>query len=173
MISGAAPMISKEQLVASMCDEMRIVRHLARKVPAHALGWRPTPGQRSTIELLRYLSTAAIDLAREVASGEWDVTRVTGKAPTRLREEDFDAAMARQEKDLRELLAPFDDRAMAERRAILPTGAATTLGHALLEVVLKALVGYRMQLFLYAKASGNASLTTLDCWFGVESPAAR
>jgi hypothetical protein len=160
---------TKQQLIASMGDEIRIIRHLARKVPSSALAWRPSPGQRSTIELLRYLSTAAVDLAREVVSGSWNVENVRDKAPKDLPYEAFDAAMERQHRDLLALLAPFDDAALREKPAVLPDGARTTLDAALMNVVLKALVAYRMQLFLHAKASGNAALTTLDCWYGVDA----
>jgi hypothetical protein len=162
--------LSKAQLLDSISGEIRIVRHLARKVPPRALDWRPSPSQRSTIELLRYLSTAGIDLARALLSGTWDPAAVTGQAPTTLRFEDFDPAMARQEADLRAALGPLTERDLAERRATLPTGETTNLGAALVAVVLKALVAYRMQLFLHAKASGNDALTTADCWFGVDSP---
>jgi hypothetical protein len=41
------------------------------------------------------------------------------------------------------------------------------LGEALIELVLKTATAYRMQLFLYAKASGSAQLTSSDCWQGV------
>jgi hypothetical protein len=163
---------AKQHLVDSMTDEIRIIRHLARKIPPGTLAWRPSPGQRSTLELLRYLSTFAIDLAREVVSGGFDVAHVTGKAPKDLPAEAFDAAMEKQRRDLVALLAPFDDRALRERGAMLPGGARTTLEVALMNVVLKALVAYRMQLFLYAKGSGNAALSTLDCWHGVDPPPA-
>jgi hypothetical protein len=163
-------MLTKPQLLASIAEEIRIVRHLARKLPAGTLDWRPTAGQRSTIDLLRYLSTAAIDLTTEVMSGGWDVSHVSGKAPKDLTAADFDAAMARQDAAIRGLLDPLSEREFAERPATLPTGEATRLGVALVNVVLKALVAYRMQLFLYAKHSGNPSLSTYDCWFGVDTP---
>jgi hypothetical protein len=35
--------------------------------------------------------------------------------------------------------------------------------------VLKTLVAYRMQLFLYAKQAGNADIGPADCWAGVSS----
>ena len=163
-------MLTKSQLLASIGEEIRIVRHLARKIPPGTHDWRPTPGQRSTIELLRYLSTAAIDLATEVMTGGWDVTHVTGKAPKDLPAADFDAAMARQDAAIRRLLDPLSEADFAQRPATLPTGEASRLGVVLVNVVLKALVAYRMQLFLYAKHSGNAALSTYDCWFGVDGP---
>jgi hypothetical protein len=164
-------MMTRDQLLDSIASEMRIIRHLASKVPSGAMDWRPTPGQRSTIELLRYLSTAAIDLTRMLLSGTWDTAAVTGKAPRTLAPTEFDAAMARQEAAIRDAVGPLSDRDLVERRAVLPTGAIVSLGVALIEIVLKALVAYRMQLFLYAKGSGNSTLATSNLWFGVDSPA--
>ena len=40
------------------------------------------------------------------------------------------------------------------------------LGRALLEMPLKWMTAYRMQLFLYAKAAGAVDLTTADNWRG-------
>jgi len=164
------PMLSKDQLLDSIALELRVARHLATKLPPGRLDWRPTPSQRSTIDLLRYLSTAGTDLTRAMLSGTWDTASMTGRAPTDLRFEDFDAAMAKQEADIRAALAPLSERDFLDRRATLPTGATTNLGAALVDVVLRALVGYRMQLFLYAKASGNDSLSTANCWYGVDLP---
>jgi hypothetical protein len=44
----------------------------------------------------------------------------------------------------------------------------TTLGRALVETTLKWLTAYRMQLFLYAKASGNEKIGTANNWAGVD-----
>lgn len=163
-------MMNKQQLLESIAHEVHVIRHLATKVPPDALDWRPSPAQRSTIELLRYLSTAAIDLTRVMLSGTWDVASVTGKAPTGLRAADFDAAMVAQLAAIEAALAPLGDVDLARRRATLPNGQTTNVGAALIDTVLKALVAYRMQLFLHAKMSGNASLTTANCWFGVDAP---
>src|SRR5687767_6325071 len=100
-------MFSKDQLLDAIVLELNVCRHLAARVLPGTLDWRPSPAQRSTIELLRYLSTAGIDLTRAMLSGVWDRAAVTGKASTALRAEEFDAAMARQEADIRAALAPL------------------------------------------------------------------
>src|SRR5688500_8118955 len=48
--------LTKSELIASLQNEVRILRHLAGKVDRARLDYRPTPKQRSTIELLKYLS---------------------------------------------------------------------------------------------------------------------
>jgi len=48
--------LTKRELVAALHNEVRILLHLAGKVDRTQLHYRPTPKQRSTIELLRYLT---------------------------------------------------------------------------------------------------------------------
>ena len=48
--------LTKPELIASLQNEVRILLHLADKIEPGMLDYRPTPKQRSTLELLRYLS---------------------------------------------------------------------------------------------------------------------
>ena len=52
--------ITKSELLASLQKEVRILLHLASKIDRSQLDYRPTPKQRSTIELLQYLSYMTI-----------------------------------------------------------------------------------------------------------------
>ena len=47
--------LTKEELIASLQNEVRILLHLASKIDRNKLDYRPTPKQRSTMELLQYL----------------------------------------------------------------------------------------------------------------------
>ena len=47
--------LTKEELIASLRNEVRILVHLAGKVDKSKLDYRPTPKQRSILELLQYL----------------------------------------------------------------------------------------------------------------------
>ena len=47
--------LTKEELIGSLQNEVRILLHLASKIDRNKLDYRPTPKQRSTIELLQYL----------------------------------------------------------------------------------------------------------------------
>ncbi len=57
-----------------------------------------------------------------------------------------------------------------ERDASCPWGTPVKLGEALVRTVLYTYVAYRMQLFLYAKESGNADIGPANCWVGVDAP---
>ena len=48
--------LTKEELIASLQNEVRILVHLAGKVDTSKLDYRPTPKQRSTLELLQYMA---------------------------------------------------------------------------------------------------------------------
>lgn len=51
--------LTKSELIESLQHEVRILLHLAGKVDRAQLDYRPTPKQRSTIELLQYLTVMA------------------------------------------------------------------------------------------------------------------
>src|SRR5580700_7523687 len=48
--------LTKDELIATLQNEIRILLHLAGKVNRSKLDYRPTPTQRSTLELLQYLA---------------------------------------------------------------------------------------------------------------------
>ena len=56
--------LTKYELIASLQKEVRILLHLASKIDQTALDYRPTPKQRSTIELLRYFTNMGPTLVR-------------------------------------------------------------------------------------------------------------
>jgi hypothetical protein len=51
-------MYTKEQCLKSIETEIRLIKHLATKIPQGKEGYRPSEGQRSTLELLQYLSAS-------------------------------------------------------------------------------------------------------------------
>lgn len=163
-------MITKDQLLASMRHETRVIQHLAAKVPAGQLGYRPTPGQRSTEELLRYMTRMAIVPTMYALDGTWE--RAEGAEasaaafPIERFAEEMDAQMASVEAELEGL----DETDATTRPAAMPWGTPTTLGAGLMDMALKTLVAYRMQLFLYVKASGVHDIGPANCWAGVDMP---
>ena len=52
--------LTKSELIASLQNEVRILQHLASKIDRAKLDYRPTPKQRSTIELLQYSGRASM-----------------------------------------------------------------------------------------------------------------
>lgn len=165
--------MSKSELLTALQTEVRIVLHLATKIDRTKLDYRPTPKQRSTIELLRYLSMMGPTLMRytKTQSREYDIWR---DAEAAANARDFDqavAAIARHSEEYAALLADMTD-ADLRAEAMAADGSKVTRGAALVSGVYASCVAYRMQLFLYLKSSGREDLSTMNVWAGVDAPAA-
>jgi hypothetical protein len=153
-----------------MRHEVKVIRHLATKVPPGAWDWRPTPGQRSMLELLRYLTVCGSIGTTYAASGTWARAEELEKEAESVTPETFDAAMARQMALLEEVVRSIPEEDLLARDAKMPWGAPTKLGIGLIDMGLKPLTAYRMQFFLYAKQAGNAALGPANCWVGIDPP---
>src|SRR5262245_66372525 len=64
--------LTKEELIASLQNEVRILLHLAGKIDRNKLDYRPAPKQRSTLELLQYLVVMGPMLIRAIKAGTFD-----------------------------------------------------------------------------------------------------
>jgi hypothetical protein len=164
--------LTRSELIAALQNEARILLHLTGKVDRAKLDYRPTPKQRSTIELLKYLSVMGPRWLQYVKSGTFDATAWTA-AEQAAEARDFDqtvAAIAAHAETYATLLADVSD---ADLRAELQvTGVATTRGALIVTYVLCESAVYRMQLFLYLKACGREELSTWNLRAGVDAPAA-
>jgi hypothetical protein len=158
-------MITKDELLRSMLRECDICLHLATKVPPGGTDFRFTPPQRSTLELLRYLSMVGLGVSRSVVAGDWAPYQALAKEAESLAASDFPAAMARQKAALSELFAGLSD-ADLDRTFTQPWGEKMKVGQAILTLAYASLAAYRLQLFLHCKAAGNASIDTANCWAG-------
>jgi hypothetical protein len=163
-------MITKKQLLDSMWHETNVIKHLAKKIPEDGYGYRPSEGQRSTLELLQYMTRMAAGPATNVLTGSWDHAEQMEAETGTVTPETFPAEMDRQMAILERLLSDVDESEATTKGAKMPWGAPTTVAAALMDMPLKCFVAYRMQLFLYAKASGASGLGPANCWAGVDMP---
>ncbi|HWA41513.1 MAG TPA: hypothetical protein VG712_07900, partial [Gemmatimonadales bacterium] len=93
-------MIAKSHLLDSMLHECTVAQHLHSKLPAGSFDYRPTPGQRSTAELLQYLSVIGIAGCTCMVERDW---KRFGAFSARAKELDpaaFVEAMDRQKAEL-------------------------------------------------------------------------
>jgi len=166
--------LTKSELVSSLQHEVRILLHLASKIDRAMLDYRPTPKQRSTLELLKYLSymgpmmvKLALGRVERADPNVWTAVRQAADA------RDFDetlAAIAAQTETYATLLADVSDEDL--RAEFEGFSGKTTRGAFLVNLVLCGCAAYRTQLFLYLKACGREELTTSNLWGGVDAPAA-
>ena len=158
--------MTKDDLLAAMARECDLCVHLHGKVPPGGMEFRLTPAQRSTAELLRYLSYSGIGISRSLLAGSFDPYHALAKEAESLAPAGFPAAMERQKGALRDLFAGLSGADYAAKPVAQPWGTTRPLGAALVEFPYATLVAYRMQLFLQAKAAGNGALSTANCWGG-------
>ena len=164
--------LTKSELLAALQNEVRILLHLAGKVDRAKLDYRPTPKQRSTLELLRYLSMMGPALVRAAKAAEFDMAAWTADEEAAAAR-DFDqtlAAIAGQTDGYARQLADVSD---ADLRAEIEIfGDRSTRGAFLVNLVLCGCASYRTQLFLYLKACGREELDSMNLWAGMDAPAA-
>jgi hypothetical protein len=167
--AAAAGMMAKEELIKSCLHEIRCIKHIASKIPDDQYEYRPTPVQRTMSELLRYLACCASSPLCNMRDGNWDAAEALEKASESLDvRKDFSAAMDKQGEFIRSTVSAFRDADFASADREMPWGAPCKLGEGVINTVLKPLVAYRMQLFLYVKASGRHELGPAQCWIGVD-----
>jgi hypothetical protein len=163
--------LTKPELIAALQNEVRILLHLAGKIDHAHLDYRPTPKQRSTIELLKYLSVMGPRWLQYAKTGTFDAAAWMA-AEQEAEARDFEqtvAAIAAHSDTYTTLLADVSD---ADLRAELQgVGATTSRGAFIVSYVLCECAVYRMQLFLYLKACGQEGLTTWNLRAGVDAPA--
>jgi hypothetical protein len=163
--------LTKSELIASLQNEVRILLHLASKIDSTSVDYRPTPKQRSTIELLRYLTLMGPMLVRFTKAGAFDpaVWTAEEQGVKGLDLQQTIAALAAHTDLYASLIGDMTD---ADFRADVEMfGNKTTKGAFIVNLVLCGCAAYRTQIFLYLKACGRDELSTMNLWAGMDAPA--
>jgi hypothetical protein len=167
--------LTKEELVASLQNEVRILLHLAGKVDPKKLDYRPTQKQRSTLELLQYMAIMGPTQAAVIQGGVFDrptLSAIWGPAEAAAKTMTFDqsvAAIQKQADEFTRLLSGWTEADF--RQEIDMFGSKVSRGWMLVNLVLGAFAAYRTQLFCYLKSCGREELNTMNLWGGVDGPA--
>ena len=105
--------LNKSELLTALQNESRILMHLIGKIDRSAVDYRPTPKQRSTLDVLRYLSfmgPTLVRMANNQASFEtWKAESEAANA------RDFDqtvAVIAEQQQTYETLLRDMSDETL-------------------------------------------------------------
>ena len=160
-------MITRSHLLDSMLHECTVAQHLYSKLAPASFEYRPSATQRSTLELLQYLSVIGIAGATCMAERDWKRFGPFSERAKSMPAEGFLEAMDRQKGELVAFFTALTDERLTED-APLPGGVTQPLAVALMNGPLKWLTAYKLQLFLYAKATGRGELTTANAWRGVD-----
>jgi hypothetical protein len=164
--------LTKEELIGSLQNEVRILQHLCTKIEPTMLDYRPTPKQRSTLELLRYLTNMGPELVKGAKSGTFDVESWT-KATQEAEARDFAQtvkALASHHDLYADLIGQMSDADFKE--TINMFGTPMSKGAFIVNLVLAGCAAYRTQIFLYLKACGRDELSTANLWGGADPQAA-
>jgi hypothetical protein len=163
--------LTKQELIGSLQNEVRILLHLAGKVDRNKLDYRPTPKQRSTIELLRYMVVMGPMLIKAIKAGAFDPPAWQA-ATAEANAMNFDQVLAAIEKQnviYADQLGGFSDEDFRGEIDLFG-GGKSSRGSVLINLVLAGHAAYRTQLFVYLKACGREELNTMNLWGGVDAP---
>lgn len=162
--------LTKPELIASLQHEVHVLLHLASKIDRDKLDYRPTPKQRSTLELLKYLTVMGPALVKGAQAGGFDTaawTAATQAAEAKTFDEVLES-LASQKDQYAELLGGMSDEDF--RGEIEMFGMKTSRGALIVNMVLGGCAAYRTQLFCYLKSCGRDELSTMNLWAGMDAP---
>lgn len=163
--------LSSAELVRLLQHEVKILVFLAGRATGAARDYRPAARQRSTTELLRYLSMMGPELMTVARTGVFDGA-AWGAAERAVAGRGFDEAVAAIAAQAGAYAAQAGELTDEYLRAdIAPWGESMSRGRFIVQYVLCGYSAYRTQLFLYLKASGHPELGTTELWDGSDPPA--
>jgi hypothetical protein len=166
--------LTREELIASLRHEVLILVHLAGKVDKSKLDYRPTPKQRSTLELLQYMAIMGPTQLAVIKSGAFTrpaLSAAWSPAESAAKAMNFDQAVSAIQKQSDDYARLLNEWADADFRSEIDLfGTRATRGKLLVELVLGGHAAYRTQLFCYLKSCGREELNTMNLWGGVDRP---
>lgn len=160
--------LTKQELITCLQKEVRILVHLCGKVTPEMLEYRPTPKQRSTLELLQYLTGMGPLLIRSVKQGEF-LTEEWGAAQAEAAAWSFDTVVERLQSlsdYYAEAIGDFSDEEFQSPMEMF--GHTANRGAFLVDLVVCGHAAYRTQLFCYLKSCGREELNTMNLWAGMD-----
>ena len=164
--------LTKEELIASLQNEVRILVHLAGKVDPSKLDYRPSPKQRSTIELLRYMAIMGPTQIAVIKTGTFDMPTLSAiwspkeAEAKKMTFEQTVAAIQKQSAQYASLLGAWTEADF--RGDVSMFGNISSRGYLIVNLVLAGHAAYRTQLFCYLKAGGRDELGTANLWGGAD-----
>jgi hypothetical protein len=165
--------LTKDELISSLKHEVRILLHLASKVDPAKLDYRPTPKQRSTLELMQYMAIMGPTQIAVIKAGAFNrpaLSAAWGPADAAAKAMNFDQAIAAIRKQPDEYARLLNEWTEADFRAEIDMfGNKSTRGRQLVNLVLNGHAAYRTQLFCYLKSCGRAELNTMNLWAGMDT----
>jgi hypothetical protein len=161
-------LLSKTELIAVLQKEIHILNHLCSKIEPSMLEYRPTPKQRSTIELLRYLTVMGPVLLPSIVGGSFLVDQWNA-ADAKAATLDFAAVVADLASQSAFYASSIEALSEAELCAEVEMfGSKASRAVHMINFLVCGHAAYRTQLFCYLKACGREELGTMNLWAGID-----
>jgi hypothetical protein len=159
-------MFTVQHALENFAQECMVLKHLASKLRPEDMDYRPTPGQRSTKELLGYLANSLGAQIHHICSGDSSVfTSPELKASTADTDEhNFASKLDAQEKSIHEAVHALSEEHLHEM--VDASGVKTPRFASIVNTLVAQISAYKMQLFLYMKANGHTHLVSSNLWNG-------
>ena len=154
--------LAKEEVIGALQDEVRVVLHLASKIEPKMLDYRPSPKQRSLLELIQYFVVMAPAQLQTIVAGDFTMEGFRA----RWQPAEAAAKAMNLEQAKAELIGPLTDADLRARIEMF--GHKASRGFWIVRLPLSHYAAYRMQLFLYLKACGREELNTMNLWMGTD-----
>ena len=165
--------LTKDELISALRQEVRILLHLTSKVEPAMLSYRPTPKQRSMLELLQYMAIMGPTQIAVIKAGVFNratLSAAWGPPDAAARAMDFDQAVSAIQKQSDEYARILSGWTEADFRGEIDMfGNKSTRGRQLVNLVLNGHAAYRTQLFCYLKSCGREELNTMNLWAGIDA----
>jgi hypothetical protein len=161
-------MYTKDQIWSSFAKEINLIKHIAERLPEGSEHHKPTEQQRTTLELLHYLSGMGAGILGSVVLGDAGAFAEYLKKTEGVTRETFADMMDMQATDMKAIFDEINQEQMNEE-VELWGGWRQSRALFILDL-LKMMTAYKMQLFLYAKAAGNSTIGTSNLWAGMDMP---
>ncbi len=162
--------LTKTELNAALQKEVGILIHLAEKLDHSSIHYRPTAKQRSSLELLRYLTVMGPTLLESARNGGFDLALWKARA-AHAETLDVDGVikeLERQRATYAKLVEEFPEDEL--HKPLEMFGNTSSKGAFIVNLILGGCAAYRTQLFLYLKSTGREELGTMNLWQGVDAP---
>lgn len=157
-------MLGKNDLRDAIVNETRIIKQLVGKLPEGSEEFRLSPGQRSTIELLRYLCLVGPGTMHAANDNGFRWFQENGPKLEGITLADVPAHLDGAIAEMEALFEDLSDEDFASRPVRIEGMGDWTVQTWLLNTTFRFLCAYKLMLFNHAKAAGNADIGTWDAW---------
>jgi hypothetical protein len=169
-INNKKYMYTKEQIWNSISNDMRIIKHLFTKIPEGQENYKPTEKQRSTLELLQYIAVSSIASTRVILENNPSLYSEYAEKGKLVTMDNFVEMIDKQEAEMLEFFNKYTEEELNTEIDLWGTGVMEKKSDLFLNMIVKTIPAYKMQLFLYIKSSGNTNIGTSNLWRGMDAP---